>query len=269
VTSNCADPIWIAHSDNLPDAQNVMLGRGQSYDYAIPDSGLSSMRVWPKSGCDGSGVNCAIGESVAPCPAGGCQPPVESKFEASFTATGSADVTWYNLSQVDGYTLPFKVVPHGNGAESGSCVTSDCSGLSLAACPGSEDMSGGGEFGAYAHEDLRIFGANGQVIGCMSPCKKWNYPSPWGLGQPEGADPGLHMCCPTPIDPNSGQCTPANACMTSPACSDASDPVSVVHTQYVDAIRSMCPSAYSYAYDDKAGLHNCPSDTSFEVVFCP
>ena len=206
-----------------------------------------------------------------PCPATGCQPPLDSKFEATFAPVGGVDATWYNLSQVDGYTLPFKVVPRGSGAETGSCVTSDCSGLSLDLCPASEDLSGGGLYSQYAGLDLRVFDGNGKVIACMSPCKKWNYPSPWGLGRPESEDPGLHMCCPTPIDPavNPGQCTPQNQCMTSQACSDPGDPVSVVHTRYVQTMRSMCPSAYSYAYDDHAGLHACPSETSFEVVFCP
>jgi len=57
--------------------------------------------------------------------------------------------------------------------------------------------------------------------------------------------------------------------MTSEACSNTGDPLSVVHTDYVAAMRSMCPSAYSYAYDDAAGLHACSSQTQFEVVFCP
>jgi hypothetical protein len=161
------------------------------------------------------------------------------------------------------------VVPRGDGAEQGGCVTSDCSHLSLDQCPGDEDLSGQGQNQSYAHEDLRIRDGQGHVIGCLSPCKKWNYPAPWGLGQPESADPGLHLCCPTPIDPASGQCTAANACMTSDSCRNAADPVSVVHTQYVAAMRSMCPSAYSYSYDDAAGLHNCPSSTGFEVIFCP
>jgi len=130
-------------------------------------------------------------------------------------------------------------------------------------------MSGGGAFSQYAHEDLRVRDASGKVIACMAPCKKWNYPAPYGLGQSEGADPGLHMCCPTPIDPASGQCTVANHCMTSQSCNAAGDPLSVVHTSYVAAIHSMCPSAYSFAYDDAAGLHACPSDTTFEVTFCP
>jgi hypothetical protein len=57
--------------------------------------------------------------------------------------------------------------------------------------------------------------------------------------------------------------------MTSEACRAAGDPRSVVHTDYVAALHAMCPSAYAYAYDDANGLHACPSDTSFEVTFCP
>jgi hypothetical protein len=273
IRNQCSQSIWLAHSDNVPDAQNVMLANGQSHDVAIPDGALSAARFWPKIGCDGSGHDCAMGDNGEgggkPCPANGCQPPLDSKFEVSFAAKGSSAQTWYNLSQVDGYTLPFKVTPSGSGVGSGSCVASDCSRLSLASCPGDENMSGSGVFPAYAHEDLRVRDARGNVIACMAPCKKWNYPAPYGLGQSEGAEPGLHMCCPTPIDPASGQCTEANHCMTSPACNDAGDPLSVVHTSYVAAIHAMCPSAYSFAYDDAAGLHACPSDTGFEVVFCP
>ena len=40
-------------------------------------------------------------------------------------------------------------------------------------------------------------------------------------------------------------------------------------TSYVAAIHAMCPSAYSYAYDDANGLHACSSSTAFEVTFCP
>jgi hypothetical protein len=103
----------------------------------------------------------------------------------------------------------------------------------------------------------------------MSPCKAWNYPAPYGMGRSESQDPGLHLCCPTPIDPASGQCTIANGCMTAPACRSTSDPLSVTHTDYVQLIHARCPTAYAYAYDDDAGLHACPADTGFRVVFCP
>ena len=57
--------------------------------------------------------------------------------------------------------------------------------------------------------------------------------------------------------------------MTPDACRAASDPESVVHTSYVALVHARCPSAYSYAYDDDAGLHACPAATRFEVTFCP
>lgn len=273
--NGCAEPIWIAHSDNVPDAQNIRLAPGESHDVAVPEAGLASARFWPKLGCDAAGHGCVVGDTGegggAPCPAAGCQPPVDSKFEATFAATGGAAETWYNLSLVDGYTIPFRVVPKGPGAGAGSCVVSDCSALSLAACPADEDLSGGGAYPAYAGVDLRITdpAGSGRTIACLSPCKKWNYPAPYGLGQPEGQDPGLHMCCPTPIDPATGMCTAANQCMTPDACREPADPVSVVHTAYVAAVHATCPTAYAYSYDDAAGLHSCPADTAFEVTFCP
>ncbi|AKT40334.1 RICIN domain-containing protein [Chondromyces crocatus] len=261
IINNCSQPIWIAH--NVQATQNVRLNKGASFVYNVPDGGINATRFWPKTGCNANGLNCTIGDSVAPCPQGGCQPPIESKFEATFAAKGAAAQTWYNLSQVDGYTLPFKVVPKGQGAEQGSCITSDCSGLRLDRCPGAENIPG------YGSQDLRVRDGAGNVIGCMAPCKKWNYPAPWGMGRPEHQDPGLHLCCPTPIDPATGQCTVANSCMTPDSCSNAADPLSVVRTSYVQTMRQMCPTAYSYAYDDAEGLHACSSQTSFEVTFCP
>jgi hypothetical protein len=181
----------------------------------------------------------------------------------TFAATGSSAATFYNLSLVDGYTLPFAVTPVGVGAGVGSCTASDCSMLTLDACPTAEDL-GGAQYPAYANRDLRV-----QDVGCMSPCKAWNYPAPYGLGRSESQDPGLHLCCPTPIDPGSGQCTIANGCMTAAACRSTTDPLSVTHTDYVQLIHARCPTAYAYAYDDDAGLHACPADTGFRVVFCP
>lgn len=273
ITSNCTQSIWIAHSDNVTDPQNIRLDRGQSRDYQIPAGGLSAVRFWPKTGCNANGQSCVMGDSGEgggrPCPATGCQPPLDSKFEATFAPIGGAAQTWYNLSQVDGYTLSFKVVPFGAGVGSGSCVVSDCAGLSLAQCPGADDLSGGGAFPTYAREDLRVRDSAGTVVACAAPCKRLNYPAPYGRGLPENVDPGLHMCCPTPIDPASGRCTAANGCMTPEACRAPSDPRSVVHTDYVAAMHAMCPSAYAYSYDDANGLHACPADTKFEVTFCP
>ena len=115
--------------------------------------------------------------------------------------------------------------------------------LTVDACPAAEDLGDG------PIVDLRL-----DDVGCLSPGKAWSYPAPYGLGQPESEDPGLHLCCPAPFSPE--------------ACRDASDPLSVVHTDYVALIHERCPTAYAYSYDDAAGLHQCPARTGFEVRFC-
>ena len=63
---------------------------------------------------------------------------------------------------------------------------------------------------------------------------------------------GVSMCCPTP--PIS-----VDQCRSGP----------VVSTQFVKLIRAQCPSAYSYAYDDIGGNHNCPGATSYDITICP
>jgi hypothetical protein len=262
IVNACDEPIWIERSDNVPDAPNVRLGPGECHDVPIPDAALASTRFWAKTGCAPDGTDCAIGQSVAPCPAGGCHPPIESKLEVTWAdpiacpASGApADcVTWYNASQVDGYTLPFRIVPNGPGADEPGCVVSDCGALDLAECPSDEDLSEGGAYPELAHVDLRVFDPRdpSRVIGCMAPCKRLNYPAPWGLGAPETTSPTVDFCCPTPpITPE--------ACTAGP----------VARTDYVTRLQTMCPSVYSYAYDDADGLHTCPAQTRFELRFCP
>ncbi len=113
------------------------------------------------------------------------------------------------------------------------CFPSDCSALSLDDCP----------------DELRI------DEGCMSPCQQWTYPAPYGQGRPESQEPGRHYCCPAGVTPEE--------------CRDASDPRSVVNTEYVALIHERCPTAYAYSYDDSAGLHTCPPDARFVLAFCP
>lgn len=105
-------------------------------------------------------------------------------------------------------------------------MTTDCH-LDFNACPQNENNGFG---------DLRVF-RNGQVVACLSPCKKWNYPPPYGFGYDELISPGVDVCCPTP-----------------PISSEQCNAGIVVQTQYVNLVRNECPTAYSFAYDDLAGL---------------
>jgi hypothetical protein len=284
------------------------------HDYdEIPSGFFPSARFFIKTECDINGQNCKTGNSLAPCPPGGCAPPFESKVEVTFgdksrpTSSEQHDHTWYNPSLVDGYTLPYYIkVKNGDGspysAGNGGIYTTtkadgtittlivpdmyrcgdvDASRLDLNKCPSDEIING-------KSYDLRLYD-NNRIIGCMSPCKKLNYPAPYGYGMNENEDPALHMCCPTPacstgspltcrtIDGKPASncqdpatlctipCNPANGCLTPQSCSDPNDPNSVVHTKYVKAIHEMSPNSYSYSYDDVNGLFHCSSGVLLEL----
>jgi Thaumatin family len=242
VRNNCSFPVWMASLNNSgqpPLADGIVrLNRNDVHDYAIPAAGWAG-RLWPKTGCDANGRNCAAGEAVPPCPPTGCQPPADSKVEFNFARLSSSDSSWYDITLVDGFSLPFRIAPRGGGG--GSCVPTSCA-LSVATCPQNEIQGLG---------NLRVV-RNGAVVQCLSPCKRWNWPPPIGLGNPEQQGLGKAVCCPTP-PVSAGECQAGI----------------VVQTRYVQAVRAACPTAYSFAYDDRAGLHTCSANTAFDVTLCP
>jgi len=236
VTNRCPHTIWIAH-DGRPQLPfpNARLDTGAVITFNIPASGWESGRMWPKLQCDGSGNNCMFGQSSPPCPSDGCQPPADTKVEFTMHQDGQA---WYDVSLVDGYSLPARIVPSRQG---GTCVTTDCA-LHVNQCPTNEQHGMG---------DLRVF-RNGQAVACLSPCKKWNYPPPYGFGRDEYQPTGVHLCCPTP-----------------PIWPEECRAGIVVDTDFVKLVHRNCPSAYAYSYDDDAGLHYCTGGSDFHVTFCP
>lgn len=123
--------------------------------------------------------------------------------------------------------------------QQGSCIRTDCQ-LHLLACPRNEKQNLG---------DLTVKSRNNKQIACLSPCKKWNYPAPYGYGRNEQNGNGRMLCCPDPVTP--GDCRRGI----------------VINTDYVKLVRQACPTAYSYSYDDKGGLHNCPASASYVVNF--
>lgn len=97
--------------------------------------------------------------------------------------------------------------------------------------------------------DLTVKDSSNSPVSCLSPCKKWNYSSPYGNGRDESEVDGRLLCCPDPVSPEE--------------CRNGT----VVDTEYVKLVRSACPTAYSFSYDDEGGLHNCPPSTSFVVNY--
>ncbi len=272
ITNSCSYAIWI-QQQNMPASTPsvVKIEPGLYYDYEIPEAGLASTRLWPKKGCDVNGGNCDIGQSSDPCPAGGCPPPVDSKIEATwgctlsdqtqcgFTPQGDQMVdTYWNASAVDGYTFPFTITVADNTLEDANepCSNVSCSGLALGSCPTGDNLSAGqsgSSYPEYASEDLRVLNSSNEVIGCYSPCKKFNYPTFDGLGLSETSDPTVMYCCPTP-----------------PITSEECKAGPVVNTDYVAAVHSMCGSSvYGYAYDDTLGLRHCSAATKISMTIGP
>jgi hypothetical protein len=153
----------------------LKIDKGKIMDFIVPENEyISATRFWPKYQCDANGQNCAFGESGGPeldCPEGGCSPPIDTKFEATFGSPHpDFNLDWYNSSQVDGWTLPYEMNFNcrDNPAESAYL---NCKGLTQAACP-TQDL-----IGAENNVSLTAFNPrfDNQYGGCYSPCAKLTY----------------------------------------------------------------------------------------------
>lgn len=112
--NRCSQIIWINPSDKNGvadlDGGIKKLNQQDQVIYNIPDDGWQG-RFWPKLGCDNSGQSCAVGQSVAPCPEEVCQPPADTKIEFFFPSSSDSNSIWYDISLVDGYSLPVDINP--------------------------------------------------------------------------------------------------------------------------------------------------------------
>lgn len=166
VTNHCKETIWIQSAGSpLPfDADLVKIEPGGSYAYSVPQEGVPSTRFLPKTGCDENGNNCLV-QSVPPCPAEGCSPPIDTKFEASFGCTlepenatlcsktgqglPSTYQDWWDGSAVDGWTLPFAILVNDGGwsltpgvkGSSSQCNDVLCPRLTEELCPKHEFLT--------------------------------------------------------------------------------------------------------------------------------
>ena len=158
-------------------------------------------------------------------------------------------VDWWDVSQVDGWTLPYRVDVYGDCSAAKKPI--DCSSLALSACPDDEDLGGNAGRQSLALRDPRNAS---RLVGCYSPCAKLTY-SQWnqGFGNTPESPQARDFCCPTP------PISPAR-CSAGPVAS----------ARYVRTVHALCPSVYGYAYDDGVGLAQCPAGTRYKVTFyCP
>lgn len=114
VSNRCRQTIWIGQLTNdngapLPGGVRRLETNADTV-YIIPDSGWTG-RMWPKVGCNKHGDGCEFGQSIPPCGPLGCTPPAETKVEFHIPSVSSGQGVYYDVSLVDGYSLPAEIIP--------------------------------------------------------------------------------------------------------------------------------------------------------------
>lgn len=160
------EDIWVGCQGNpLPANGGFALPRGASVTITVP-FGASAIRFWGRTGCNfnssGAGT-CASGDCARGlyCNGAGGIPPATL---AEFTMNGAGNQDFYDISLVDGYNVPIRIVPVPGtftvpaGAGKYGCGIAGCTSDLLATCP----------------TELRTYNSSGVTVGCMSACMKFN-----------------------------------------------------------------------------------------------
>ncbi|CAJ0892275.1 hypothetical protein AMST5_04207 [freshwater sediment metagenome] len=267
VVNKCTKTVWVQQQNMpAPNPQIVELNpNGGSYSYSVPVAGVQATRFWPKMGCDSKGNNCAIGQSSPPCNKNGCTPPIDSKLEVSFAnpnLSGLPGQTFYNLSQVDGVTLPYNVTV--SGGETSNCTNAGCPRLPNT-CISNEDLTTNGKFPALADQDLTARDRSGSVVGCFSASSKLTFDKAYGAYNYPANDAkvGFYTC--ESVKPANQNPLPPYDSGAVLGCRAGPAP----NTKWTKMIHSDCDGVYAYSYDDVVGTHSCVGETHLVLTFCP
>jgi len=189
---------------------------------------------------------------------------------------GSPD--YYDLSLVDGFNIPIKIVPVGGMNLTGpgrfSCGISACQAFDCTKVP----------------PELQLKDSSGKVYACMSICiaiyndtQRALYPDTlgaiWSGTDPRTGFPLKDLVCCSCGQGNGGcssttceyGCSPFNA--PSPQevggkCYVNNWPVGSNGMRYNEAYSSQCPDAYSWQFDDHQATYQCIGP-DYDITFCP
>ncbi|CAK9257706.1 unnamed protein product [Sphagnum jensenii] len=188
--NSCDFTVWVGTQPNggipiLSDGGGFKLGSGESSTEIAP-KGWGG-RFWGRTDCvfGSSGLgSCVTGDcgGKMQCEGAGGVPPA-SLFE--ITLDGANGMDFYDVSLVDGYNLPMRVVAIGG---TGNCGSPGCTSDLNAACPKEQQVVSAGE-----------------VVACKSACAAYNEPQyccTGEFGSPITCKPTLYSttfkrACPT------------------------------------------------------------------------
>lgn len=314
--NSCGDDVWMIETPpgSRPAVQaqwdwwktaygeKLKIAKGATASYCVPDKGAPGGNFRFYTGCDAQGNNCIIGAPIGDLagintlfePTFGCKPGLGAG-QCAFNPAAPADACRNNpgadtcpalesadnfdISAVDGYTLPMRLDVQGNGCNRPS---TDASMLDLASCPQ--------ETAATLHStnaaqqaviqggiDLVTKTADGKLRACSSPCKWF---TATGLGTPPNPvlTPPVNGC---PLDSScfyccGGQSTCPND-STCPACGGAQCKIgprldgsyAIDKTAWVTRLSGMGYEGYTWAYGDGEGDQACNWGARITLTLCP
>ena len=236
-------------------------------------------RVWARTNCtfgsgNSGGSQCTTGDcgGIEACKGPGAPPATL----AEFTLHGSDSQTFYDISLVDGYNLALAIVllPNGNSAlealdpstTNPSCIAS------VAGFAGSASS-----YNPYANNQQFLGTSSSQPLPFDTKQTSQSVSSwcPWDLQVSPPLAPGNGVY-PYPdgniarpaFDPCYSACAKYN--QPNYCCTGSyNGPNKCSPSYYSKAAKSVCPDAYSYAYDDQDSTFITPNGAGFQVVFCP
>lgn len=187
---------------------------------------------------------------------------------AEFTLNGSNSQTFYDISLVDGYNLPMAIVtinpsslPPNKGNP--SCVAT----VGNLAPIGSNPYANGQFLGTNSSDPLPF-----DESVTSSQASSW---CPWDLQEfpPTTPNNGVYPYPDTDIarpafDPCESAC--AKYRTDKYCCTGSHDgPSKCKPNYYSTSAKTMCPDAYSYAYDDQTSTFITQQGPGFNIIFCP
>lgn len=239
-------------------------------------------RLWGRTNCtfDSSGRNS--GSAPRACSSGDCGGTLACRGTgevpvtlAEFTLDGSHQQAFYDISLVDGYNIPMAIVVLTNGADALEDLDPNETNPSCVASIG--NFHQGSTFNPYANSATFLGTTAQQPLPFLdnvsgSDISNW---CPWDLqvSPPQRPGDGVYPYPDTGIErPVFNPCLSACAKFDRPAycCTGPNDGPDVCGPNYYSrAAKSVCPDAYSYAYDDQDSTFVVPSGGGFQIVFCP
>lgn len=283
VTNNCEATIWpgvATQKGTGPGTGGFELASRHSRDFNV--SWDWQGRLWGRTNCSfnangtaASNLNGVNGNGAA-CLSGDCFGRLDCQFTgavpstlAEFNLWGGVNggQTFYDISLVDGYNLPIGIV-----YIPGPNTTYIPPNLVNAACIATPGWLGPPASTGTDHYTNASYPIPYESRQTNDGVGRW---CPWDLQVYPPSKPGDGVY-PYPDDaitrPAFDPCFSACAKWNRPedCCSgDWNDPNKCKGNLFSSSAKSVCPDAYSFAYDDQTSTFIIPSGGGWEVVFCP